>query len=383
MAFQRWFLLVCCFCFSLTATLQAAPRPVAKWEKFDFSKEHIAAADIKPLSLQDLKKLRGLVFARHGRVFDEKFIQDYIGKLPWYRRNPQYNVKQLNAIERANMDTIKEAEWHRHKFVMTGDMKFNRSTVLTRARLGQPKLEEVRIMRAEIEAIHGKRFKEDPWLQKFFEERYWYHPTAQYNPSKLSHAERQNIALLSAIEKQLRSIKLAPGDMGRYQKQLINRSNLEGLSLYELRLLRNEIYARRGYQFKTQWISEYFQGESWYQQNPKFKEAQLNSFERRNRDLIVNYENELHAGLSRKAIKPKLLQDLYLEDARKLRNEIYARHGRRFKDPWLDNYFRSFNWYKPNSRFHESQLNSIERRNARLIFDYEKQAISLLQQVAA
>ncbi len=377
--FLRCLVAICCFCFSV----QAAPRSMAQWEKFDFSKERIAVGDIKPLSLQDLKKLRGLVFARHGRVFDEKFIQDYLNTLSWFRRNPKYNVNQLNAVERANMDTIKEAEWHRHNFVMTGDMKFNRNTVLTSARLGKPTLAEVRIMRAEIEAIHGKRFKEDPWLQSFFAERYWYHPAAHYDPSKLSSAERQNIVLLSSIEKQRRNIKLAPGDMGRYQKQAISRANLEGLSLYELRLLRNEIYARRGYTFKTQWISEYFQGESWYQPNPKFNEAQLNTIEARNRNLIVSYENELHADLSRKAIKPKLLQGLFLEDARKLRNEIYARHGRTFKDPWLNNYFRSLNWYKPDARFRESQLNSIERRNTKQILDYEKKAASLLQQVAA
>jgi hypothetical protein len=372
-----------CLCFSAPIVVHAGPRSMAQWEKFDFSKERIAANDIKPLSLQDLKKLRGLVFARHGRVFDEKFIQDYISKLPWYRRNPKYHVKQLNAIERANMDTIKEAEWHRHKFVMTGDMKFNRNIVLTRARLGKPILEEVRVMRAEIEAIHGKRFKEDPWLQKFFEERYWYRPAARYDPSKLSKAERQNMALLSSIEKQMRKVNVAPGDMGRYQTQVLSRANLEGLSLYELRLLRNEIYARRGREFRTGWIAEYFFGQSWYVPNPNFKDSRLNAIEKRNLDTIVNYENELHADLSRKAIKPKLLQDLFLEDARKLRNEIYARRGRTFKDPWLNNYFRSFSWYKPKVRFSDSQLNAIERRNARQILDYEKKAVSLLQQVAA
>lgn len=381
--FLRCSVMLLCLCFPVLVALQAEPRLMAQWEKFDFSKNRITENDIKVLSLQDLKKLRGLVFARHGRVFDEKFIQDYISNLSWYRRNPKYHVSQLNAIERANMDTIKEAEWRRHKFVMTGDMKFNRNVVLTRARLGKPTLEEVRVMRAEIEAIHGKQFKEDPWLQKFFEERYWYRPAARYDSSKLSRAEQQNIKLLASIEREMRKVKVAPGDMGRYQNQLLKRPNFEGLSLYELRLLRNEIYARRGRRFRTQWLADYFGQQSWYQENPKFKESQLNAIEKRNRDAIVNYENELHANLSRKAIKPKLLQDLFLEDARKLRNEIYARHGRTFKDPWLNNYFRSLSWYKPNARFRESQLNAIERRNAKQILDYEKKAISLLQQVAA
>ena len=381
--FLRCSVMLLCLCFSMSVALQAAPRSMAQWEKFDFSRGRLIASDIKSLSLQDLKKLRGLVFARHGRVFDEKFIQDYLNKLSWYRRNPKYHVRQLNAIERANMDTIKEAEWHRHPFAMTGDMKFYRNTVLTPAKLGQPTLAEVRVMHAEIEAIHGKRFKQDPWLQQFFEERYWYRPAKRYDPSKLNSAERQNIKLLAAIESRMRRIKVAPGDMARYQKQELKRANLEGLSLYELRLLRNEIFARRGRPFRTQWLADYFMQQSWYQEKPNFHDSQLSAVEKRNLDVIVNYENELHANLSRKAIKPKLLQDLFLEDARKLRNEIYARRGRVFKDPWLNNYFRSLSWYKPNARFRESQLNAMERRNAKQILDYEKKAASLLQQVAA
>ncbi len=35
-------------------------------------------------------------------------------------------------------------------------------------------------MIAEVEAVHGKRFDDEPWLQKYFEERYWYHSKANY-----------------------------------------------------------------------------------------------------------------------------------------------------------------------------------------------------------
>lgn len=47
------------------------------------------------------------------------------------------------------------------------------------------------------------------------------------------------------------------------------------------------------------------------------------------------------------------------------RNEIYARKGRRFKDPWLRDYFSNFAWYRP--RFDTVTLNPIEKRNVALI----------------
>jgi hypothetical protein len=31
-----------------------------------------------------------------------------------------------------------------------------------------------------------------------------------------------------------------------------------------------------------------------------------------------------------------------------MRDEIYARHGKVFKDPWTQKYFASFDWYKAN-----------------------------------
>jgi hypothetical protein len=47
------------------------------------------------------------------------------------------------------------------------------------------------------------------------------------------------------------------------------------------------------------------------------------------------------------------------------RNEIFARKGRRFKDPWLRDWFSRYAWYRP--RYDEVPLNPIEQRNVALI----------------
>lgn len=52
------------------------------------------------------------------------------------------------------------------------------------------------------------------------------------------------------------------------------------------------------------------------------------------------------------------------------RNEIYARHGRLFKDSSLQNYFNSCTWYNgyisPDD-FNDDSLNSVEKYNVKLI----------------
>ena len=64
------------------------------------------------------------------------------------------------------------------------------------------------------------------------------------------------------------------------------------------------------------------------------------------------------------------------EQCRLARNEIYARHGRRFKDPALQRYFDSLRWYDGTieaDAFNDSVFNSYERANCSLIIDYERE----------
>ncbi len=58
------------------------------------------------------------------------------------------------------------------------------------------------------------------------------------------------------------------------------------------------------------------------------------------------------------------------------RNEIYARHGRKFNDENLQEYFDSLSWYEPTiepADFEEAMLNSFEIANRDLIVEYEKE----------
>ncbi len=74
-------------------------------------------------------------------------------------------------------------------------------------------------------------------------------------------------------------------------------------------------------------------------------------------ETIVAYENKIHDDLGRKPITRALLEGLFIEDAGKMRQEIYARRGKVFtKEPWFQTYFESFAWYKADPTFTDAQL---------------------------
>lgn len=72
----------------------------------------------------------------------------------------------------------------------------------------------------------------------------------------------------------------------------ITDSELEHLSSWELRIARNEIYARYGKQFKTQGIAAYFDALPWYSgTSQNIGDEKLNDVEKANVKRIIEYEN--------------------------------------------------------------------------------------------
>lgn len=75
----------------------------------------------------------------------------------------------------------------------------------------------------------------------------------------------------------------------------LSKKDLAGLSAYECRLARNELYARHGRLFNDRELQAYFDNKEWYRGTIKpsnFNENILNDYEVYNRDLIVEYEKE-------------------------------------------------------------------------------------------
>jgi hypothetical protein len=348
-----------------------------QWESFDFASKRISAADLAKVKAENLQLMRGVVFGKHGRIFKDWEIKTYLQSRDWYKPNPNFTNSALNDNERENLDVIRIAEAEHHETVQPGDMRLYQNRLLTRRKLGTHTNAEWTVLSAEIEAIHGKRFDDQPWLQQYFEERYWYKAANNYKPN-LSAIEQQNLKLIDTIRRQQRRVALQPGDMELFENKLISEAMLRGLSLHELRLLRNEIYARHGRVFKTLWLQQYFGSQMWYDPNESFKDEEMSGPDKTNVETIVAYENKLHNQLSTKPITRALLDGLFIEDARKMRDEIYARRGKTFSNKWTQKYFESFDWYKPNPQFSEASLTAVEKRNVATIAAYEKKAVSAL-----
>jgi len=64
-----------------------------------------------------------------------------------------------------------------------------------------------------------------------------------------------------------------------------------------------------------------------------------------------------------------------------MRDEISARHGKVFKDPWTQKYFASFDWYKANASFTDASLSAVEKRNLVVIAAYEKKAVTSMSTI--
>lgn len=77
--------------------------------------------------------------------------------------------------------------------------------------------------------------------------------------------------------------------------KLLTENDLKGKTAWELKVGRNEIYARHGRQFKEKALQDYFNSCAWYKPNPNYNNADdsanLNAIELKNAYFILNYEN--------------------------------------------------------------------------------------------
>ncbi|BCN31607.1 YARHG domain-containing protein [Anaeromicropila herbilytica] len=71
--------------------------------------------------------------------------------------------------------------------------------------------------------------------------------------------------------------------------------DLKDLSKDELSLARNEIFARHGYIFDSEELQSYFEAKDWYSpvySSDSFPEDELNEYEKKNANLIKDYEKD-------------------------------------------------------------------------------------------
>ena len=206
-------------------------------------------------------------------------------------------------------------------------------------------------------------------------------------------------------------------DRPLYYTRQITPDDLEGRTLRELSLMRNTIYARAGNKFRKKWLNDYFSALPWYHPLDKMDESKLTALDKKNAEIIADYDAALPraeleqmqkeflnpqtpedkielrlvsmrlgkwAGspdqdrtpledptLLDKQISVNDLKDFSRRDLRLLRNLIYARRGRPFHSQLIKAYFDAVEWYKADPAYTDARLTAIDQRNINVILSVE------------
>jgi YARHG domain len=236
-------------------------------------------------------------------------------------------------------------------------------------------------------------------------------PTATPESRAIARAESIWIARLGPALESPR-INQAPPHLGKATDRAslllrdtdvryLSRAELQTLSADQLHIARNEIFARRGRFFKDDALRAHFLQFSWYR--PHAWEVPLSLIEQTNVARIQSVEEAIGSAQSTEApvaasraiagplpaqtngengaplaelglryLTREELQGLPADQLAIVRNQIFARRGRYFKDDWLRAYFAQFPWYRPYAW--DVPLSPLEQANVKLIQSLEQTA---------
>jgi hypothetical protein len=76
---------------------------------------------------------------------------------------------------------------------------------------------------------------------------------------------------------------------------LVTDADLNDKTLEELRIMRNEIFARHGHTFKSEELKNHFNSQPWYKSTVADATSQLTETEKKNTDFIKRFENKILA----------------------------------------------------------------------------------------
>ncbi len=203
------------------------------------------------------------------------------------------------------ISVVKNDEIAQEDYLLASDTQ-----VITEVDLSKLNETELEYAYEEIFARHGKVYT-DANYEKYFNSKKWYSPNPSFDENDLTDLESENADFIRAyIASKTAEATPQPSSETKYDASYyykyytgdntyiipdshtrkLTASELRGYSPSTLALIRNEIYARRGYVFSTEKYRDYFSSKMWYTPNPNFKTSMLNSIEQYNIQLIKSLE---------------------------------------------------------------------------------------------
>jgi hypothetical protein len=251
-------------------------------------------------SLRELSILRNTIYARYGwDGFRKPWLREHFRKQPWFRPNPKFSYKLLSDADRKNahfIGTYEQSLSERELIRMENDVYARRGKVWNDkpewevpGKPGQP----AKTVRAcdppkGVEADERMEDSRDCHYLKLP----WYRPNPAFTEALLTAEDRVELGLLSRARGEF----AVDGEKRQEKEQSLDKilrvEDLRALSLRDLRILRNTIYARRGRPFKSRILQEHFLRMSWYKINPGYSDSLLSATDKRNIALVKSVENE-------------------------------------------------------------------------------------------
>jgi hypothetical protein len=96
----------------------------------------------------------------------------------------------------------------------------------------------------------------------------------------------------NSMEKNIRESSSSDNILPDSDKRALSEEDIATLTKGQLRLARNEIYARHGYVFKSAGLQKYFSSKSWYIADPSYNSS-LNEIEKENLKLLKAREDRI------------------------------------------------------------------------------------------
>jgi hypothetical protein len=221
------------------------PAAPALTERPMYYERAILPADLEGRSLRELTLLRNTIYARIGQRFRKQWLIDYFHAQPWYQPRESVDESTLSELDLKNAEAIVDYE-----------------ATFTPAQL--------RDARERInERMRGEALGADD--------------TVEFQLIAARLGEWQGGDEIDASQR-------SPLEDPDRLDQLLTVEHLADLSLRDLRLLRNTIYARRGRLFRSTLLRDHFGAMAWYAPVDDFSDAKLTAIDRKNIRLIKSVE---------------------------------------------------------------------------------------------
>ena len=233
---------------SPSAREAAAAAPLAPPERPLYYNRAITDEDLAGRTLRELSLLRNTIYARAGNKFRRPWLNEYFSAQPWYKPLDAMDESKITALDRANARKIADAD----ASIPREDLERRRDEVLARRKAGRASPADA----VELSLL-SQRLGE--WIG----------------------GDEKPAEARSPLED--------PTQLDR----LLRIKELSTLSRRDLRILRNTVYARRGRQFESAVVREYFQGAAWYKPSAAYHDGLLTEIDSKNIRLVKSMEDSL------------------------------------------------------------------------------------------